>query len=148
MPLVFSEVGSEQVNGLWPHISQGADETYRRWQDKVEWVPNDLFDTIRKDKAKVSFIYDDNKRIGFLVYRIFCEEFTMRKYLHIWLAYLYPEFRFKLSQYLPQGLNYLQKIAKYYDCTFIEMDSLRSGWERLLKEFGLKPRRIVYRKEI
>lgn len=148
MPLVFSEMSPAQVTGLWPHVSQGAEEIYRRWQKVVEWVPNDLYEAIRKDRARVSFMYDQGVRIGFLVYRIFWEEFTNKKYLHIWLAYLYPEFRFRLKDYLPQGLDHLSKTAKHYECKFMEMDSLRKGWQILLNDFGMKPKRLVYRKEI
>lgn len=146
--LVFSEMRAEQIDGLWVYLSDGVNETYRRWQKHLSWVPNDVFQTVRRDKAQVSFIYNNGTRIGFLIHRIFWEEFSNRKYMHIWFAYLYPEFRFKLKEYLPQGLDYLFKKAKSLSCYFIEMDSLRDGWRKALSDFNMKPRRLVYRKEI
>lgn len=145
--LIFSEISPEQTAGLWPHLSQGIDETYRRWQKHVEWVPNDFFDSIRKDRAKVAFMYDDGKRIGFLIYRLFYEEFTNKKYLHIWLAYIYPEFRHRIRIYLPQWSDFFDKMVRFHGCRFMEMDSLRNGWTKMLDKFNMKLRRLVYRKE-
>lgn len=144
--LVFSEMAPEQITGLWPHVGQAVDETYRRWKDFVGWVPNDLFAAVKKDTARIAFMYDKGVRIGFLVYRYFWEEFSHKKYMHIWLAYLYPEFRFRLRKYLPQGMEYLGKTAKRQSCNYIEMDTLRKGWGKLMPD--MKPQRVVYRKEI
>jgi ribosomal protein S18 acetylase RimI-like enzyme len=136
----------EQIAGLWPHMGPGLDETYRRWQKYVEWVPNDFFNAVKKDRARVAFMYDKGRRIGFLVYRYFWEEFSNKKYLHIWMAYLYPEYRFKLKEYLPQGMEYLENTAKKQDCKYIELDSLRKGWGLLMPD--MKKQRVVYRKEL
>jgi hypothetical protein len=146
--LIFSEMAPEQITGLWPHMGQGIDETYRQWQKYAEWVPNDIFTTIKKDQAKVAFMYRDGTRIGFLIYRYFWEEFSKTKYLHIWLAYIYPEFRGKIGDYLPQWSDYFVKVCKLNNCKYIEMDTMRDGWEKLLVKEGMNPRRTVYRKEL
>lgn len=147
---VFTQMDPAQLEGLWIFISPGAEEIYRRFQDHVDWVPQDLFRAIKQDRATVHFIYQNHgkERIGFIVTRNFRTEFDGKPYQHIWLAYLYPEYRGQARMVLPEAMQYLERQARRHQVRFIEMDTARPGWIRMLEKEDFKPHRTIFRKEL
>lgn len=145
---VFTEMSPAQLEGLWMFISPGAEEIFRRWKNNVDWVPQDLYRAIKKDRATCNFIYKGKDRIGFIVTRNFRTEFDGKAYQHIWLAYLYPEYRGQARRVLPEAMAYLERQARRYQARYIEMDTARPGWTRLLEQQDFRPHRTVYRKEL
>jgi len=80
--------------------------------------------------------------------RKFKEEFNTTLYLHIWLAYLYPNYRGRAREFMPEVMDYLEKKAMKLGCKYMEMDSPRVGWQRLLMGHNMNKHREVYRKEM
>ena len=148
MSYLFTETSPEQITGLMPIISMGLDETYKRWHDSVDWTPRDIYNSIKQDKAQLNFIYEGKTRIGFIITRYFYTEFERTKYMHVWLMYLYPEYRRKIWRVLPEMSEFLVRKSKHDGARFIEMDTPRKGWDRLLNGKHMKRQRTVYRKEI
>jgi hypothetical protein len=148
MSLVFSAIDSDQTDGLWSKVRDGFAEVKRRWPNAVTWQPDNVQESLKGGSAQLVFIYDDMNRVGYFVVRKFREEFKMTPYLHIWMAYLYPEYRGKVRDYLPETMAYIERIAKQHSCQYIEMDSPRIGWKNLLRKFKMNQHREVYRKEL
>lgn len=145
---LFTETQPEQITGLMPLISMGLNETYRRWKDSVDWVPGDIFNSIKRDRAQLNFIYEGKVRIGFVITRYFLTEFSNVKYMHVWLLYIYPEYRGKIRQVLPELAVFLVKKSTHDQAKYIEMDTPRGGWNRLLTGKFMRPHRAVYRREV
>ena len=148
MSFLFTETQPEQITGLMPMISVGLDETYKRWNKQVDWTPRDIYYSIKKGLAQLNFIYEDKTRIGLVITRYFLAEFEQKKYMHVWLLYLYPEYRRKIWRLLPELSEFLVKKSKRDGGRYIEMDSPRPGWDRLLYGRHMERNRTVYRKEI
>lgn len=148
MGLVFSVLDKNQIGGLWSLIQSGVDEVKTRWPQATTWRTDDVQRALRADTARLIFVYDHGERVGYVIVRLFQEEFNRTPYVHIWLAYLYPEHRGKVHQYLPEVLEYLDREADKKWCKYYEMDSPRPGWARLLEKYHIKKHRVVYRKEI
>jgi hypothetical protein len=146
--LLFSELEPGQIDGLWPRYIQGLQEFSRRWPEHADWKMEDFKRSIRTDTARIVNCYDTGSMIGFIVYRRFKEEFSNKKYIHVWMAYIYPEHRGKISQYLPDAFEFLNKVGLKTGAKYIEFDSPRKGWGRLINRLNINTRRIVYRKEV
>lgn len=148
MALIFSELEPGQIEGLWPRYVPGLQEYLKRWPQNIEWKMEDVKQAIRKDTARIINVYIGKDQIGFVVYRRFYEEFSKHKYLHLWLGYLFREHRGRIKEFLPEVFEYLSKVSKRYGARYIEFDSPRKGWERIMDSLDMKPRRMVYRKEV
>lgn len=148
MSLTFSEIEPGQIDGLWVRYIYGLQEYLNRWPKDIEWKMEDVKQAIRKNTARMVNLYDGKDQVAFLVYRHFEEEFSQTKYVHLWLGYIYSEHRGRIKEFLPDVFQYLNKISKKTGAKYIEMDSPRVGWERVMNRFGMNPRRIVFRKEV
>jgi len=144
--MIFSKIGPEQINGLWPAIMEGVYDIFNRTQGTFGWTPFDVREAILRNSAELYMAYENNKRVGFVVLRNFIGEFNRSKYLHVWLGYLNKENRNK--GFLKPGMEWLIKEATKRNASYIELDSNRTGWGRKLLEYNMKPHRTVYRKEI
>lgn len=149
MKLIFSEVEPAQIPGLWVHLKPGIDEYLKRFSQHINWTGKDVLEALKKDTARTIFLYQGGERIGFMVVRGFREEFNANsKYMHLWLGYLDKDHRGNIREYLPQAFDYLAKLASKSGAKYIEMDTPRQGWGRLMPDVGMTPNRTVYRKEI
>jgi hypothetical protein len=146
--LVFSEVEPKQIDGLWPYLIPAIDEYQQRFGKEIDWTQTDVLQALKADTGRIVFVYQKGLRIGFMIVRGFQGEFKKQKYMHIWLGYLYPEYRGHIREYLPQAFDYLAKMAVKGGAQYIEMDTPRPGWKRLMSQIGMNLQRTVYRKEI
>lgn len=146
--MILSEIEPGQIDGLWNRYVPALDEYLRRWPHNIEWKKDDVKDAIRKKTARLVNVYDGDNQVAFFLYRNFQEEFGNTKYIHLWLGYVYPDHRGRVREFLPSMFQYLNKISRKTGAKYIEMDSPRSGWERIMERFEMNPRRTVYRKEV
>jgi hypothetical protein len=146
--LIFSEIEPGQIDGLWHVLSPAVDEFRQRFGEHMEWTGKDLKSALKSDAGRTIFVYDGKDRIGFIVVRRFTEEFTKAKYLHLWVGHLFRKYRGRIREFLPEVFVYLKKMAHNDGAKYIEMDSPRMGWERIMQRYGMVPKRMVYRQEV
>lgn len=144
--LIISKIEPEQIPGLWPLMVTGVQEIYKFSGGTFGWKPEDVRQHLLEKKALACFGYVGGKRVGFMVLRFFEEDFTRKKYVHVWLTYIYPKWQNR--GLLEQGWSWLENEARKVGAAYIEMDTNRQGWRLLSKKLGLLAHRTVYRKEI
>ena len=147
MSLVISKLEASHVAGLWPYIEAGVKEIHRLSGGSFGWGPLDVRAALEQKKALACFVYFDKERVGFFILRFFEDEFSRKKYVHVWLAYQYPDFH-PQSDLMIEVWDWIENEARKLGARYIEWDSNRAAWQKRAVDLGAKPHRTVYRKEL
>lgn len=122
-------------------------EIYRLSNGTFNWKVPDVKAALENKKALACFVYYHGVRVGFFVLRFFEDEFNRKKYVHVWLAYQYPDIHPEIDLVV-ETWGWIEKEARKLGAVYIEWDSNRAAWQKRAVDLGAKPHRTVYRKEL
>ena len=146
--MIISKLDPAQAVSFWDTFSPGVEEIHLLSRGEFGWQPADVLRAFKDREAAGCFVYDNEERVGWFIYRYMVEAASRRPFCHIWLAWAEPKWRGKLKEIQAFCTEWLAKEARKYHCKYLEMDSNRAGWMRDGPRLGFKPHRIVFRKEI
>ena len=107
-----------------------------------DWIPADVYASLREGKAELVVAYKKEQYAGFLVLSML-NDFSGEKKLFIWVAYANPKYNI-----VAETFKFLDNIAENSNLIAIEFDSSRSGWMRTAKQHGYEAITRTYRKEV
>ena len=137
---VFEHIPLEDVKVAYNTIEKDLKKvTLKTYSD---WIPADVYVSLRRAEADLYMAYKDEYYVGFFVTTI-VRDFGGEKILFVWVAYSNPKY-----DNTEAGFEFLETLSKELDTTEIEFHSSRSGWAKKAEAYGYMPVMQVFKKEV
>jgi hypothetical protein len=130
----------EEVRCAYERIE--SDLNIIRKKSYSDWIPADVYLSLRTGRSTLYMFYKEDSYVGFLVCSISTDtsgELT----LFVWATYQKPEYN-----YIEVGFEVLDKLALEKNAKAIEFHTSRPGWEKTAGAQGFKLTSYIYKKEV
>ena len=138
--VAFEAIPTEDVRAAYTNIEADLRTVMRK--SYSDWIPADVYASLREGKAELVVAYKKEQYAGFLALSML-NDFSGEKKLFIWVAYANPKYNI-----VAETFKFLDNIAENSNLIAIEFDSSRSGWMRTAKQHGYEAITRTYRKEV
>ena len=124
----------ENWNCIKPHIEEILKEN-----PNLSYIPEDVYSDCVNEKA---FLFASP--LGFLVLTIEIDRYTKDKTLYMWIAYTYKK---GTNQWVAHK-DWLNAVAKHFDCSYIEAQSNVDALEPYAIKHGWSLDARVYKRKV
>ena len=138
--VVFEHIPVEDVRVAYERIEQDLHKI--RKKSYADWIPADVYASLKKAESDLHIGYIKDEYVGFLV-TCFTVDSGGEPVLSIWAGYQKPGYTF-----LEEAMDKMNKIAEKFNVTAIEFASSRKGWGKLANKLGYDMVCNLYRKEM
>lgn len=124
-PTVASEPRVADIRPRWLDVRSGINEILA--SDPQTWTAEDVYDECLSGDA----LYIESPN-GFVVALVKVDPFSRERTLYIWLAYAWNRGMNLVTEYD----GYFRSLAKYLQCSYIEVDTAVEGVYKYLHGLG------------
>tara|TARA_R100001082_G_scaffold72234_2_gene41336 strand:+ start:589 stop:1035 length:447 start_codon:yes stop_codon:yes gene_type:complete len=137
--LKLEHIPLADVRVAYEHIESDLHKV--REKSYADWIPADVYASLRKAESDLHIGYMKDEYVGFLV-TSFTTDSGGEPVLSIWAGYQKSGYNF-----LEEAMKRMDSIADEFNMTAIEFASSREGWSRLGEKLGYNKVCSLYRKE-
>jgi hypothetical protein len=109
----------------------------------ANWSIADVYTSLKEESAQLHLIYSGDVCGGFLITQLAQDDLTEETTLYVWATYSKSEYNYKDA-----GFLFLDKLAEKEKVSAIEFETRRTGWSKVVPNYGFDLVSYVYRKEI
>ena len=126
------------IRQCWDKIKPGIVEILKE-NSFLTYIPEDVYSEVVNNRA---FLY--TSPVGFLILRVEVDQYTNDKTLLLWIAYTYEKGG---HQWIAHE-KWIEKVAKSFNCKYIEAQSNVPGFESYATKNGWNLDTRIYRREV
>jgi hypothetical protein len=134
----FIEPVLTDIRSTWNKVKPGIEKILADNPD-LTYIPEDVYSDCVNEKA---FLF--TSPMGFLVLTFEFDKYTKDKTLYVWIAYTYNKGGHGIVTHTP----WLNKLAKKYDCKYLETQSNVPKFEEYFPNNGWGLNMSIYRRTV
>jgi hypothetical protein len=133
----------KNIRDKWPMITDGVSVIASKFNGYRNWSHVHVMgELLQNPHCRLYIIEKNDIYAGFMVVRLFPDEFSYAPVFLVWLLYL------KEQGILDDVLDFAKSEAKRLKCKVMRFESNRAGWEKVVARHGGKMHLTTYQKEI
>ena len=136
----LEQIPALKLHEVWPQVLPGLEVVRKRVSP--EWMPEDVYATLKTNLATLYMCYSEGEYMGFMVLAPKLDEYSGKRSLLVWIAYS------KSWQATSEGLHEVYKIAKQGGFQAVHFYSPRVAWGRRLRSEGFMMTEIKFEREL